>query len=137
MKQEPPKQVKEKYFELQMMQNQMMQVQKQLEAIESQAAEMDAVLQILDDFSGSKVKSDMYTTLTPGIYVKATLEANDHVLLNVGSGAVVRKSIPEAKKIIAEQGSELRKLQEELSEQMHALAERSEKVQEELRKLVK
>lgn len=134
---EPPKQVKEKYFELQMMQNQIMQVQKQLEAIEAQAAEMDAVLQVLDDFAGSKVKSDMYATLTPGIYVKAKLEANDHVLLNVGSGAVVEKSIPDAKKIIAEQGVELRKLQDELTEQMHKIAERSEKVQEELRKLVK
>jgi len=134
---EPPKDVKEKNMELQMLQGQLMQVQKQLQALDAQANEMDAVQQVLDEFSTSKVGSDMYATLTPGLYVKAKLEANDSVLLNVGGGAVVQKSIPEAKKIVDEQGVELRKLQEDLSGQFHKLAAQAQKTQDELRALVK
>ncbi len=134
---EPSADVREKYMELQMLQNQLVQVQKQLQALDAQSNEMEAVQQVLDEFSSSKVHSDMYATLTPGLYVKARLEANDSVLLNVGGGAVVQKSIPDAKKIVAEQGVELRKLQEELSVQFHKLAEQAERTQDELRKLVK
>ncbi len=134
---EPPKEVKQKYLEFQMLQHQMQQVQKQIQALEAQAGEMEIVQQILDDFSNSKVGSSMFATLTPGLFVKAKLEQNDAVLLNVGGGAVVQKSVPEAKKIVASQGSELRKLQEELGEQLQKLAENAEKLQEELRKLIK
>jgi len=133
---EPSKEVKQKYMELQLLQNQLMQVQKQIQALDAQAGEMDAVQEVLEDFAVSKVGSDMFVTLTPGLYVKAKLEVNDSVLLNVGGGAVVQKSIPDAKKIVAEQGTELRKLQDELSEQMRKIAEQAGKTQEELRALV-
>jgi len=108
---EPPKQVKQKYMELQMFQYQMQQVQKQTQALEAQAAEMDVVQEALDDFSRSKAGSDMFVTLTPGLFVKAKLENADSVLLNVGVGTVVQKKVSEAKELIAAQGAELRKLQ--------------------------
>jgi prefoldin alpha subunit len=137
MKQEVPKEVKQKYMELQLLQHQLQQVQQQVQALEAQAGEMDVVQQALDDFSISKAGSSSYATLTPGLFVKVKLEETDNVLLNVGGGAVVQKSVPDAKKIIAAQGVELRKLQQELTEQMQKIAERAEKTQEELRKLIK
>lgn len=133
---EPPKQVKQKYMELQLLQRQMQQIQQQVQALDSQAGEMDVVLQALDDFSNSK-PSDAFVTLTPGLFVKAKVVETDRVLLNVGGGAVVEKDIPGAKKLIADQSVELRKLHEELAEQFKKLAERAESVQEELRKLIK
>jgi prefoldin alpha subunit len=132
-----PKEVKGKYMELQMMQHQAQQVQQQVQALESQAGEMDIVQQALDDFAQSKAGSPAIVTLTPGLFVKAKLEETDKVLLNVGGGAVVQKTIPEAKKVIAEQATELRKLQEELSTQLQKLAVNAEKVQNELRALIK
>jgi prefoldin alpha subunit len=133
---EPPKEVKQKYLELQLIQRQVQQVQQQTQALEAQAGEMDVVLQALDEFSMAKPGSDSFVTLTPGLFVKAKLEQTDAVLLNVGGGAVVQKSIPDAKKIVASQTVELRKLQQELAEQLQKLAERAEKLQEELRKLI-
>ena len=134
---EVSKEVKQKYMELQMMQHQMQQVQKQIQALEAQAEEMDVVQQALDEFSVTKPGSEMFVTLTPGLFVKAKLEQSDSVLVNVGGGAAVQKSIPEAKTIVATQGTELRALQVELAGQMEKMAERAEKVQEELRKLIK
>ncbi len=130
------KEVQEKYLELQLLQRQLQAVHQQIEALEGQANEMDIVHAVLDDFSRSKKGSDMFVTLTPGLFVKAKLEENENVVLNVGGGAMVQKSIPQAKEIVVNQGSELRKLQEELAEQMKSLQERGEKTQEELRKLV-
>ncbi len=134
---EIPKDVQNKYMELQMLQHQLQQVQKQIQALEAQAEEMDVVQQALVDFSAAKTGSDMFVTLTPGLFIKAKLEQNDAVLLNVGGGAAVQKSIPEAEQIVAGQAIELRKLQEELADQMQKLAKHAETVQEELRTLIK
>lgn len=133
---EPPKEFKDKYMEFQMLQRQVQQVQQQIQALDSQAGEMDFVMDALDDFSKSK-PGDGFVTLTPGLFVKAKIVETDKVLLNVGAGAVVEKSIPEAKSVIAVQTSELRKLQEELSGQMTKLVERAQHIQEELRTLLK
>jgi len=104
--------------------------------LEQQAGEMDIVQLALDDFAMSKAGSPAVVTLTPGLFVKAKLDETDKVLLNVGGGAVVEKTIPEAKKVIATQSTELRKLQEELAEQLQKLASTAEKAQDELRKLI-
>ncbi len=133
---EPSKEVKQKYMELQMIQRQVQQIQQQIQALEAQSGEMDIVLQALDEFSTSKPGSDAFVTLTPGLFVKAKIEQTDSVLLNVGGGAVVQKSIPEAKQIVSGQTVELSKLEQELTEQLHKLAERAEHLQEELRKLI-
>ena len=133
---EPPKEVKQKYLELQLIQRQVQQIQQQIQALDSQSGEMDIVLQALDDFAVAKPGSESFVTLTPGLFVKARIEQTDAVLLNVGGGAVVQKSIPEAKNIVSGQTVELRKLEEELTAQLQKLAERAEKLQEELRKLI-
>jgi len=128
--------VQEKFMQFQMMQQQMQQVQKQLQALDAQAGEMDLVQQAIEDFSGAQKNSELFVTLTPGIFVKAKLEKTDSVLLNVGGGAVVEKTIPDAKRILADQTVELRKLQGELAEQLEKLGVEAQKAQEELRKLI-
>lgn len=130
------KEMQKKYMELQMIDHQMKQIQQQTQALEDQAAEMDAVQLALEDFSKSKPGSELLVTVTPGIFAKAKLEKSDNVLLSVGSGVVVQKSIPDAKKVLASQAVEMRKLQDELSAQVDKLSKHAEKVQEELKKLI-
>ncbi len=137
MNEKNKEQIQKKYFELQVLQHQLQQVQQQVQAIESQVMEMDVVQSVLDEFGKSKPGSDLFVTLTPGIFVKAKLEKSDSVLVNVGGGAVVQKSVPEGINLIAEQSVELRKLHGDLLEQMHMLTKRAESLQEELQKLVK
>ena len=129
--------LQKKYMEFQMLQQQMQQVGQQIQALDSQASEMDLVQQALDEFGSAKTESDAFVTLTPGLFVKAKITNTEKVLLNVGSGAVVEKNIPDAKKVIAEQGTELRKLKVELTEQLEKLSEHGAKLQEELQSLVK
>lgn len=136
-KEQSEQQAQQKYMELHFLQQQAQQVQKQVQALEAQANEMEVVQRALDEFGGMKVGSDMFATLTPGVFVKAELRESDKVLLNVGGGAVVQKTVPQAKEVIAEQEKELRKLKDELSEQLRQLGERVESVQKEMQELLK
>ena len=131
------KEVQQKYVEFQMLQQQMQAVHKQMDALAEQAQEMDIVQSALDEFSKSKKGNDMFVTLTPGIFVKAKLEESENVVLNVGGGTMVQKSIPQAHEIVSNQGVELRKLEEEMAGQLKKLEEHVLKLQDELSVLVK
>jgi len=121
--------LQKKYMELQLIQQQMMQIQRQSQEIESQVDEMSLVKVALDDFLKAKKGDEMFVTLTPGILVKAKLEQESEVLLNVGGGAVVQKSVPNAKRVISEQESELKKINVELSDQLDKLVARAREIQ--------
>lgn len=128
--------LQKKYMELQMLDYQMKQVQQQIQAIEGHIEELGMVQNSLDDFGSSKVGSDMFVTLTPGLFVKAKLQESDSVLMNVGGGAVVKKSIPDAKGSLSNQISELRKVGDELADQLKTLTSKAEELQEGLRKQI-
>ena len=130
------KRVQQKYMELQMIDQQMKQVQKQVEAIERQAMELDEVQQSLDDLAKSKQGAEMWVPISSGIFLKAKLEDNARLAVNVGSNTVVRKDIPATKAMLAEQAGEMRKFQTELVEQFEKMAERAAGLQSELQEIV-
>src|SRR3989338_10462685 len=109
--------IQKKYVELQLVAHQLEQVKNQVAALDVQSNEMGLVGIALDDFSKAKRGSNMFVTLTPGLFVKAELVEENSVLLNVGAGAMVQKTISEAKELVVDQERELKKLHDELSVQ--------------------
>lgn len=135
-KEEQMQKVQQKYLELQMLDQQMKQMQKQVEAIEQQAAELDEVKQNLDSLANSKPGSSMLVPISSGIFLKAKLEDNKKLAVNVGSNTIVTKDIPEAKSMLEEQATEMRKFQTELVSQFEQMAERAAGLQQELQEIV-
>ncbi len=135
-KDEQHKKLQQKYLELQLVDQQMRQVQKQVEAIEHQAAEIDEVRQSLDELSASKVGSEMWVPVSSGIFLKARLDDNKKLAVNVGGSTVVAKDIPSTKAMLAEQAADMRKFQAELAVQFEKMAERAAELQRELQDLV-
>ncbi len=133
---EQHKKVQQKYLELQLIDQQMKQVQKQVEAIERQAAEIDEVSQSLDDLSAGKVGSEMWVPISSGIFIKARLDDNKKLAVNVGGSTVVAKDIPSTKAMLAEQAGDIRKYQAELAVQFEKMAERAAELQHELQDMV-
>ena len=133
---EQQQRMQQTYMELQMLDQQMKQVQKQVEAIERQAAELDEVQQALDALGTSKQGSDMWVPITSGIFLKAKLEDNKSLAVNVGSGTVVKKDIPSTKAMLAAQATDMRNFQTELVEQFEKMAERAAALQGELQEIV-
>lgn len=133
---EKQQRMQQTYMELQMLDQQMKQVQKQVEAIERQTAELDEVQQALDSLAGSKQGSDMWVPITSGIFLKAKLEDNTSLAVNVGSGTVVRKDIHATKAMLAEQATDMRKFQAEMVEQFEKMAERAAALQGELQEII-
>ena len=124
--------LQQKYMQFQMFDQQMKQCRQQLEAVQSQMAEVQAVLLALDDVSKSKIGAEILAPLSAGIFVRAELKDNRLLNVNVGSGTIVEKSVQDTKALLERQILDLAKLNEDLLGQFTSTAGEAERLQAEL-----
>ncbi len=119
----------EMMFKLSMFEQQMQQLQQQLQAVEQGIVEMQSLSMGLDELVGSKDK-EILAPIGRGIFVKTKL-LSEELTVDVGGKNFVKKSIPEAKKIIEEQIKKLEDVKKELNNNLaNSNAEFMQMVQE-------
>ena len=127
--------IQQRYAELYQIDMNIRQVQQQVEAINQQLLELEAVMQSLDELQKIDKNAEATCMFTPGIFVKAKITDTEKVLLNVGGGTIVEKTVDQAKDILQSQNAELRTLQDELTFKLDELTDNAKKLQEEFQKL--
>ncbi len=97
----------QKYLQLQMLDQQIKQVQQYLQTFDQQLVEIRNVISSLKELSKLKKGDQILAPLASGIFVKAKLENNNEVRVNVGTNIVVTKNIEDAVKMLQEQEAEI------------------------------
>ncbi len=92
----------QKALRLQMMGGQARELEQQLIEIEKKVAELKIIQESLDDLKDNK-GSDLLVPFGSGVLLKGKLLDDQNVLVNVGSGIMVEKTISAAKKSLDEQ----------------------------------
>ena len=70
--------------------------------------------------------------MTAGIFAKTSLKENDALLVNVGAGVIVKKSVPETKELIQKQFVEVQKLQRDITTEIETLAQKAQKLEQDI-----
>ena len=91
----------EKLIQLQMIEQEAQQLEQQLQLIEQTFSEMNKLNRCLDELKETKEKK-ILANIGKGIYIPAEI-TDKKLIVEVGNKNLVRKSIPETKKIIDEQ----------------------------------
>lgn len=112
-------------IKLSFFEQQIRQIQQQLEVIEKNIIEMNSLEIGLDEFRGAEGK-EVLAQIAKNIFVKTRL-VSEELVVGIGSGNFVKKSIEDTKKLIGEQTKKLENLREELNSAL-------EKINEELTK---
>ncbi len=120
-----------------MVSQQIKQLQNQVQTLQNQAAELEVTKQALDDISKTKEGTEILVPVSAGIFLKGALKDNKELSINVGSGTVVTKTIPEARKILDEQVDEIKKIQEKASAEFLRLNQQAMLIQKHLEELSK
>ncbi|MEK6903745.1 MAG: prefoldin subunit alpha [Nanoarchaeota archaeon] len=123
---------KQKYLEFKSLEQQLQQLQEQSQILQQQITELMQLSNALDDFSVVKKNAPMFVTLGNGVYAQAELKETQKVLLMVGAGVAVSKTIPEAKSTIEKQVAELQDLFQTVHEQTERYLARAQELQKEL-----
>lgn len=107
--------------ELQVLHSQAQLIAEQLDRIDSSLMEIEYLKNSLDEFNQIKKGTEIFTPMSNGIFIKSKLEDSSSLLINVGNGVVVEKSVVDAKKLFDSRIDELNKAKEEMLIQMQKI----------------
>ena len=101
-------------FKLAMYEQQIMQLQQQIQAVEQAIVDLNSLNFGVGDLEGKKGKK-IFAPIGKGIFAKAEL-ISENLLVDIGGKNLVEKSIPETKKLLERQIGKLKNAQKELNQ---------------------
>ena len=107
MNEERQKVLKQRYFELQVLEHQIKEVQQQRQIFNYNLQELIKLTDSLSDLANVNEGKDVLAQLGPRVFIKTELRDNKLVLVDVGANVIVEKTIDEAKSFISTQLKEL------------------------------
>ena len=135
--QDKEEKVQQKYVMLQLIDAQIKELEKELSTIEQRAFEISNLKLSLKAMAESKPNSKSFSPLGLGIYTESEIRDTKNVLVNVGSGVMVKKTIVEAEEILSKQMSQIDSVALQLTQNLTNLATRAQEIEKELQGLVK
>jgi prefoldin alpha subunit len=129
------KELQEKYIQIQILQAQLEEYQKELETIAMKQTEIDALKKALSDLEEQKNKKS-FSIVGHGIFVESELKNTSDVLVNVGANVLIKKSVKDALKMLEEQQAEIVKINASLVINAQGIQSKMIELQEELQKSV-
>lgn len=136
-KEEKQKQIQEKYIELQAIAVGLRELQRNIQTMDEQLVELLGVTQALKDLKNVKLGTETLMSIAPGMFVKAELKENKELLVNVGAGVTVKKSVDEAMQMLESRMNELKKQRQSFLQELEKLGVKAQELEDEINKLVK
>lgn len=110
----------ERMIRLSMLEQDAKQLEQQLMMIEQNIMELQVLQASLDDIEKAKEKEEMLSQIGKNIFARTELLSKE-LLVNVGAKTMVKKSIPETKKLIERDISKLSELKENLAREFQSI----------------
>jgi len=108
-------------FKFSMYERQIRELQQQIEAVEKGILDLNNLNFGLDELIGGEGK-EIYAPMGKGIFVRAKL-ISEELNVDIGDGNMVKKSIPDTKKLIEEQVKKLGQVKREMEMNLEQLGE--------------
>ena len=129
---EQEEKVQKLYIEFQLLNQQIQQLEKQNEALNSNLMELVMTSQSLDDLNDIKEKTEILVPVSAGIHAKAEIKDSKSFVVNVGANVALVKDLKSTKEIIKNQIVEIRELQESLAEQLQERVAKASSMEQEI-----
>lgn len=99
--------MKEKYLQFQVIQQQLEQVSEHAQLLNQRNAELDVSINAIKEIRKTEKDREILAPIADGIFFKATLKDNAVFIVNVGSETAVEKTMPQVVKLLEEQKENL------------------------------
>lgn len=122
----------ETFMHIQIMQEQIKQLRQQVQRLDEQAEELTTSYDVIDELRDAEPGTEIRLPVASGIFVKATIQETDPVLVNVGSGVALPKTVAETLDILKNQQQEIEALKNEAVAEHDRLIDEFNRLKEEL-----
>jgi len=134
---ENQKELQKMYLELQFLDEQMKQIQKQITMLDEQLVELNNTIQALDDFNKTAIGANILVPLSPGVFANAELKDNKELLVNVGSNIVVKKNVDETKELLKKRLDNIKQYRDLILAEMQKINLQAVNLDQEINKKIK
>lgn len=110
--------LKQKYLEVQLLNQQIKQLQQQMAMLEQQLEEAYAAKDSITEIQSVKEGTEILVPISNGIFVRAKIMSPSELLVNAGYNVTVAKTIEQGKELIDSQVTEIEKAHEYVLHQM-------------------
>ncbi|MBI4738730.1 prefoldin subunit alpha [Candidatus Woesearchaeota archaeon] len=128
--------LKEKYTEYQLIEEQVKEIKQQVQKMDGQLADLVSIQEGLEDFKTVADGSEVLVPVSNGIFLQANLASNKKLLVNVGSSVVVEKSFDDTQKLLGDQEVEISIYREQLLAHLNKMLVQMQHLQEQLEKMI-
>src|SRR3989344_91452 len=106
------KEIQGKIIEFSMLEQENQKLEQQMQMIEQQFSNLRALKENLGEIESHK--GDFLASLGSGVFLRSELKENKKVLINVGSGVVIKKSCEDAREILDRQVDKIEAVKQEV-----------------------
>ncbi len=99
--------LKQKYLQLQILQQQMEQLSEQMEQLSQQNAELDASVEAVKALEKQNPGTEFLAPVADGIFVAGSLKETNKLLVNMGADVAVEKTVQEVAALLEQQKDSL------------------------------
>ena len=122
--------LQKKYYEYQLLDQKIKQLQEHIEKIDEQLIELLATIQSISEFNELGEDKEILVPLSNGIFARGKLVKEDSFLVNVGASVVVRKGAADTRALLETQKTELKEVRAKLLKNMEALISRAADIEQ-------
>lgn len=136
MAEETKREIESKIIEIRMLEEQARQLEEQIALIEQQVMESQLLQQNLDEIKNMKQK-EIIVPIGKDVFINSKVESMNSVLVNVGSGIVIKTDIEGAKKEIEKHNEKFLRVREELAIEIRKISEHLIRIEKEIMSMSK
>jgi prefoldin alpha subunit len=122
----------DKYQQMQVLDYQIKQMQKVIESVEIQLAEIHTTIDALRDFDKLKVNDEILFPIANGIFAKGKLIDNKLLKINIGSNVNVDKNINATITMMENQARDIEAYKDEIMTQLRKFTDKMDELQEQV-----
>lgn len=127
--------LQKKYLELQEMEQQIKAYQENLMVLNQQLADILSLVDNIESLEKTKSDTKAYSAVGSGVFVESTIKDANHLLVNVGAGALVKKGVKEARETLLKQAEDLKSMHGRVENEMRGIILNAQKLQSEMQAL--
>jgi prefoldin alpha subunit len=126
-----------RYYDLQILGEQINELQKQSEEISSKIYEVTSAISAIGELGRGKEAEETFFPIAGGIYARGRITDSENLLLNAGADIVVERKASDVVEMLQHQLSELKKYNEEILAQIEQFSNAAAQTEQELRRMLK
>jgi prefoldin alpha subunit len=122
-------------MELRILEGTAEQLQARLSLVTASLRDLNMSRTAIEGVEKENPDASLYVPVGGGSFIKAKLESNDTVVIGIGAGVSIERSLTEAKQIIQNRISEIEKSRESIQQQLIQIANRIQEDRDRLQEL--